>query len=210
MNKQDLVNKIRKNTKLESYNYPLDESYIRMVLDITTQAIMDGLKADDKLALVGFGAFTTKVRSARTGRNPKTGEVINIPANRVVSFKPGLEFRELVANVSTNLHINKKHLINIQAFSGSAGEYKEVPKIKPKVLTRDENLLMIDALRLKTNEQILESDIKQDDALVTLNISKDNFVKFLESNLEIKEILKDPFFKFRKGYDLIQITLAVD
>jgi len=54
-----------------------------------TNAVTKALKKGDKLALTGFGTFSVKKRRARTGRNPKTGKEIKIPATRVAKFKVG-------------------------------------------------------------------------------------------------------------------------
>ncbi|MCL2097931.1 MAG: HU family DNA-binding protein [Bacteroidales bacterium] len=54
------------------------------------------LKKGDRLALVGFGSFSVTKRSARTGRNPRTGATIKIAAKKVVRFKPGAELTAMV------------------------------------------------------------------------------------------------------------------
>lgn len=54
------------------------------------------LKKGDRLALVGFGSFSVTKRSARTGRNPRTGAAIKIAAKKVVRFKPGAELNAMV------------------------------------------------------------------------------------------------------------------
>ena len=58
--------------------------------EITAQTYISSLAAaccDDKVQIIGFGTFATKTREARTGRNPKTGKAINIPASKTVAFK---------------------------------------------------------------------------------------------------------------------------
>ncbi|MBX9813120.1 MAG: integration host factor subunit beta [Proteobacteria bacterium SG_bin5] len=55
--------------------------------------IADKLAADGRVELRGFGAFSTRARGARTGRNPRTGEVVEVTAKRVPYFKPGKEMR---------------------------------------------------------------------------------------------------------------------
>lgn len=55
-------------------------------------AIQQGIKADQKVQLVGFGTFAVKTRSAREGRNPKTGEKMHIPASKTVGFKASSTF----------------------------------------------------------------------------------------------------------------------
>ena len=63
----------------------------------TVDAITDALAEGDKVQLVGFGAFETKERGARVGRNPKTKEEIQIPASRVPAFKAGKALKDAVA-----------------------------------------------------------------------------------------------------------------
>ena len=62
----------------------------------TIAAITDALKADDKVQIVGFGAFEVKERPARKARNPKTGEDIPIPATKVPAFKAGKALKDAV------------------------------------------------------------------------------------------------------------------
>ena len=61
-----------------------------------TEAITDALKAGDKVALVGFGTFSVGERSARTGKNPQTGEAIEIAAAKVPKFKAGKALKDSV------------------------------------------------------------------------------------------------------------------
>ena len=60
-------------------------------LNAFTETITNCMKKDDRVGLVGFGSFSVAERSARSGRNPKTGEVIEIAAKKVVKFKPGAD-----------------------------------------------------------------------------------------------------------------------
>ena len=57
-------------------------------------AVSSALAKGDKVTLVGFGTFSTREREARTGRNPRTGEAVDVPSKRVPYFKPGKEMRE--------------------------------------------------------------------------------------------------------------------
>ena len=57
---------------------------------------MEALCADDKVEIRGFGSFRIRQRNARTGRNPKTGAKVEVPAKRVPYFKPSKELRDLV------------------------------------------------------------------------------------------------------------------
>ncbi len=65
-------------------------------VDAVTQAIADTLKKDDQVSIVGFGTFSLRKRAARSGRNPRTGETIQIPASNVPGFKPGKALKDAV------------------------------------------------------------------------------------------------------------------
>jgi len=65
-------------------------------VDAMTGAISDSLKSGDQVNLVGFGTFLIRERAARTGRNPRTGETINIAASKVPSFKAGKALKDAV------------------------------------------------------------------------------------------------------------------
>lgn len=89
MNKADLVNSISQSTGMA-------KTKTNQVLDVITSIITETLAKGDKVTLVGFGTFTTSERKARKGRNPKTGEIIDIPAKRVAKFKAGSSLIETV------------------------------------------------------------------------------------------------------------------
>lgn len=61
----------------------------RRVIECFEESVRKALAEGDRVNLVGFGSFSVSKRSATTGRNPRTGEKINIPAKKVVKFKPG-------------------------------------------------------------------------------------------------------------------------
>jgi len=65
-------------------------------LDAMIDTVTDSLKKGDSVALVGFGTFTVKERAARTGRNPQTGQPIEISAAKVPSFKAGKALKDSV------------------------------------------------------------------------------------------------------------------
>lgn len=65
-------------------------------LDSTLNSIKASLKKGQKVTLVGFGTFSTKKRKARKGRNPRTGQVINIPAAKVPKFTSGKALKDAV------------------------------------------------------------------------------------------------------------------
>jgi len=67
------------------------------VVNAALGAVVEALKAGEKVQLVGFGSFETKKRPARTGRNPRTKEAIKIPASKVPAFKAGKALKDAVA-----------------------------------------------------------------------------------------------------------------
>lgn len=89
MNKADLVNSLSEKTGLT-------KTKSNEVIDAVISSISEALKSGDKVTLVGFGTFTTTQRDARKGRNPKTGETLEIPAKRVAKFKAGTELTKNV------------------------------------------------------------------------------------------------------------------
>jgi DNA-binding protein HU-beta len=65
-------------------------------LDAVTESITQSLKQGEQVALVGFGTFVVKDRAARSGRNPQTGETIQIAAAKIPSFKAGKALKDAV------------------------------------------------------------------------------------------------------------------
>src|SRR5688500_16707711 len=65
------------------------------LVEIVFESIIETLNQGEKIELRGFGSFRVRERGARRGRNPKTGDPVDIPAKRVPYFKPGKEMKEL-------------------------------------------------------------------------------------------------------------------
>ena len=82
MNKGDLINKIADSAGITKGQA---EDALNAVLD----GITDALKIDDTVTLIGFGSFSVSHRAARAGRNPQTGETIQIAAKNLAKFKAG-------------------------------------------------------------------------------------------------------------------------
>ncbi len=74
----------------------LTKKQTEAIVNILFTCITDALKEGDKVELRGFGSFRTRSRHAREGRNPKTGDTVQIPAKKVPFFKAGRELREVV------------------------------------------------------------------------------------------------------------------
>ncbi len=87
MNKTELVAAVAEKAGLSKKDA---DKAVAAVID----AIVDTLKADDKVALVGFGTFEVRARAAREGKNPATGEKIKIAACKVPAFKAGKALKD--------------------------------------------------------------------------------------------------------------------
>ncbi len=89
MTKADLVEKV---TSLGDLTRRDGE----VIVETLFESVIGALKAGDKIEIRGFGSFRTRQRKARIGRNPKTGERVDVPAKRVPFFKPSKELRDTV------------------------------------------------------------------------------------------------------------------
>src|SRR6266851_1742338 len=89
MTKADLVDKV---TSLGDLTRRDGE----VIVDTLFDSVIGALKSGDKIEIRGFGSFRTRQRNARTGRNPKTGAKVDVPAKRVPFFKPSKELRDSV------------------------------------------------------------------------------------------------------------------
>jgi len=89
MNKSELVEAIAEGSDVT-------KATASRVLDLFMETVTDTLKKGDQVVLPGFGSFSTGNRSARTGRNPQTGQPIEIKASRVAKFKAGKSLKEAV------------------------------------------------------------------------------------------------------------------
>ncbi len=86
MNKAELVSAVAKKSDIA-------KGYAGEVVNAVFDVIAGSLAKDEKVQIVGFGTFDVRDRGARTGRNPQTGEEIQIAATRVAGFKPGKELK---------------------------------------------------------------------------------------------------------------------
>lgn len=80
--------------KLVDENPELKMEEVEKILDLFFNQIIQQLSEDGRVELRGFGAFSTRERASRKGRNPRTGEAVDVPSKRVPYFKPGKEMRE--------------------------------------------------------------------------------------------------------------------
>ena len=89
MTKADLIERIAKDVSFSKAD-------AGRALEATIEAIVKTLKKGDKVSLVGFGTFSVSKRKARTGRNPRTGQAIKIPAHKAPKFSAGKTLKDSV------------------------------------------------------------------------------------------------------------------
>ncbi len=89
MTKADLINLIAEKARLQ---HKQSETVVNMVFDL----MADALRKDDRIEIRGFGSFVNRSYGSYQGRNPKTGQVVQVPPKRVPFFKVGKELKEMV------------------------------------------------------------------------------------------------------------------
>ena len=89
MNKIELVSAIAEKANISKKD-------ATSALDAFTEVVTEQLKKGDKISLIGFGTFETSTRAARTGRNPQTGEEMEIPESTSAKFKAGKALKDYV------------------------------------------------------------------------------------------------------------------
>ena len=82
MNKTGLVKKIAEKAEIS-------QAQAKSVLEATLESVKEALQGGDSVQLIGFGTFSVSERAARTGKNPRTGEQIQIAAKKIATFKAG-------------------------------------------------------------------------------------------------------------------------
>ncbi len=91
MNKTELVDAVAESADLS-------KASAARAVDAALAAISGSLAQGDQVALIGFGTFLVRDRAARTGRNPRTGDSIEIAAAKIPAFKPGKALKDAVNN----------------------------------------------------------------------------------------------------------------
>ena len=95
LTKADLIEEVLKVTEL-----PRKESEI--IVETIFDSIIAALQKGEKIEIRGFGSFRTRERRGRVGRNPKTGEKVEVPAKKIPYFKPSKELKDFVNNAAAH------------------------------------------------------------------------------------------------------------
>jgi integration host factor subunit beta len=85
---------------ISAENTNLTKKQIEFIVNGVFSSIKDALRNDDKVEIRGFGSFKIRDKNSKTGRNPKTGDKVDVPSKKVPYFKPGKEIKELL--IQTN------------------------------------------------------------------------------------------------------------
>ncbi|HTC95728.1 MAG TPA: HU family DNA-binding protein [Terriglobales bacterium] len=89
MTKADLIEEVSKMVELTRKDS-------EVVVDTIFDSIVHSLRSGDKIEIRGFGSFRTRQRKPRVGRNPKTGDRVDVPAKKIPFFKPSKELKDVV------------------------------------------------------------------------------------------------------------------
>ena len=89
MNKSELINAVANSSDIS-------KAAASKAVDAVLNSITDALKSGDQVTLIGFGTFTVRERAARTGRDPRSGNPIDIKASKIPSFKAGKALKDAV------------------------------------------------------------------------------------------------------------------
>jgi integration host factor subunit beta len=89
MTKAELVDEVARVVQLT-------KKQAETIVNIVFDSIVESLRSGQKIELRGFGSFRLRNRKSRTGRNPKTGEKVEVPSKKIPYFKPGKELKELI------------------------------------------------------------------------------------------------------------------
>src|ERR1700746_3269980 len=91
MTKADLIEEVARITDVTRRDR-------EVIVETIFDSIVHSLRAGDKIEIRGFGSFRTRQRNSRVGRNPKTGDRVDVPAKKIPFFKPSKELKDLINN----------------------------------------------------------------------------------------------------------------
>ncbi len=94
MTKADLIEEVSRLAELTRKDS-------EVIVDTIFDSVVRSLRVGDKIEIRGFGSFRTRQRKPRVGRNPKTGDRVEVPAKKIPFFKPSKELKDLVNNSPT-------------------------------------------------------------------------------------------------------------
>jgi integration host factor subunit beta len=99
MTKADLIDEVSRQLT------ELTRKESEVIVETIFESVVRSLRAGDKIEIRGFGSFRTRQRKSRVGRNPKTGDRVDVPAKKIPYFKPSKELKDMVNSSSENPQI---------------------------------------------------------------------------------------------------------
>jgi integration host factor subunit beta len=112
MTKADLVEEVVRVAEVS-------KKHAEIIVNTVFASIIDALQHDDKIELRGFGSFRVRRRRSRHGRNPKTGDRVEVPEKRIPYFKPGKELKDLI-NTGQELELSPAAMVGDSVVDPSA------------------------------------------------------------------------------------------
>ena len=135
MTKADLVEEVSRITELTRKDS-------EVIVDTLFDSVIKALKTGDKLEVRGFGSFRVRQRNARVGRNPKTGEKVEVPAKRVPYFKPSKELKDLINEDGTTVAPATPSETPVAPTNPSYGFHLEPVALRVSGVRREETVLL--------------------------------------------------------------------
>ena len=100
----------------------LTKKHSELIVETVFKSIIDALHRGEKIELRGFGSFRLRQREPRKGRNPKTGDKVDVPPKRVPYFKPGKELKDLINRVADgDVHCRRRRSVTAPAAAPVTG-----------------------------------------------------------------------------------------
>jgi len=112
----------------------LTKKHSEVIVDAVVHSIINALHRGEKIELRGFGSFRLRRREPRKGRNPKTGDRVDVPSKRVPYFKPGKELKDLINSeeIATVSSLDR----GVESGNGSASSLDEKLSLSPETSFR--------------------------------------------------------------------------
>ena len=124
MTKADLIDEVSRLTELTRKDS-------EVIVETIFESVVRSLRAGDKIEIRGFGSFRTRQRKPRLGRNPKTGEKVEVPAKKIPFFKPSKELKDMV-NTYAEQHPRRPRLPHRPQMEMEQGTRKKHQRVFPK------------------------------------------------------------------------------
>jgi len=116
MTKADLIEEVVRVSNVS-------KKHAEVIVNTVFSSIIEALQSDDKIELRGFGSFRVRRRRSRHGRNPKTGDHVDVPEKRIPYFKPGKELKDLINNAPDEADDASSALAGSRELGDTAEEY---------------------------------------------------------------------------------------